>query len=203
MYLATVTDERMRPSQSSSMGTLLWQQQQRQRRRVVSRRPEVGFWEPRERQRRINGRRSVPIKPPPLYEVQVTGDGECFFRSVAVHAYGNENEYRQVKKDLLDYVEGNLGRPGPLLRDMTKNGVLDVSDEGRTTIRQQLSGSNRLMHTESSVFALVSELYKVRVLLYHDVPDMEQHNTDFGAKKYNKVWHFVRRSNHFNPLIES
>lgn len=141
-------------------------------------------------------------------ERSVRGDGECFFRSVAVQLHGDEHRFQEIKNDLLDYVEGGEAgdiKPGPILKDYIDNKSLDVNDivSGRklTSVREQLSGSNKAAFTEASIFALVSELYKVKIVLEHDVRNMN--SIEFGSK-YTEEWRFIRKNgNHFNPIVRA
>ncbi len=47
------------------------------------------------------------------------GDGNCFFRAIAVSAYGTENEWQRIRQELADFMDENR----PLLFPFCADGL--------------------------------------------------------------------------------
>ena len=97
---------------------------------------------------------------------QVFGDGNCFFRALAVILYNDQNLHLKVRSDIVNFISGNKQLFEPL--------VIDPS--GRETIDLHIQTMKKPMvwATQVELQAAV-ELYGVPLYLFTETPDKKSY----------------------------
>ena len=138
-------------------------------------------------------------------EIKVKGDGNCFFRCLSFHIFGNESRHGDIRKEIVTFMTANSEDFSPYVDGSIQEHLRNMSFA---------DGRRESWATEAEVMA-ASALYEVNVkvkvkyrgsrFVWHTYTFRVNSNTANVVRSsqipYTKSMHVVYRSNHYNFLL--
>ena len=143
-----------------------------------------------------------PLKKSDTKTKEINGDGNCYYRCVSYFLLGTENYYKEIKKEIIDWIEGNKAKFIEFFGDDDGNNIKkeELAEDELNYIKAKNSWGG--FHT----IKIANIIFNISSAIYIDNGD-ENYKKYFYCENLNEDAELMillyKNNNHFDLLYDS